>query len=105
MVAVVELAAPRPGREGVVGLPDGDVHRWGCGHAATVCVEHPHCRAYLPQGGEAVQENFATILETVADVRAERIAVTHGDRRLTWRQLDDHAARLAGFLAAHGVQA
>jgi len=52
-----------------------------------------------------VQENFATILETVADVRAERIAVTHGDRRLTWRQLDDHAARLAGFLAAHGVQA
>jgi 3-oxocholest-4-en-26-oate---CoA ligase len=50
-----------------------------------------------------VRENFATVLETVADVRADRLAVTHGLRSLTWRELDDRAARLAAFLAERGV--
>jgi fatty-acyl-CoA synthase len=45
------------------------------------------------------------VLETVADVRADRTAVTHGDRNLTWRQLDDRASRLAAFLAGRGVGA
>jgi 3-oxocholest-4-en-26-oate---CoA ligase len=52
-----------------------------------------------------VQENFATVLETVADVRADRTAVTHGDRSVTWRQLDDRASRLAAFLAGRGIGA
>jgi len=52
-----------------------------------------------------VRENFATVLETVADVRADRTAVTHGDRSLTWHQLDDRASRLAAFLAGRGVGA
>jgi 3-oxocholest-4-en-26-oate---CoA ligase len=52
-----------------------------------------------------VRENFATVLETVADVRADRTAVTHGDRSRTWRQLDERAARLAAFLAGRGVGA
>jgi 3-oxocholest-4-en-26-oate---CoA ligase len=52
-----------------------------------------------------VRENFATVLETVADVRADRTAVTHGDRSVTWRQLDDRASRLAGFLAGRGIGA
>jgi 3-oxocholest-4-en-26-oate---CoA ligase len=52
-----------------------------------------------------VRENFATVLETVADVRADREAVAHGDRSLTWRQLDERAARLAAFLARRGVGA
>jgi acyl-CoA synthetase (AMP-forming)/AMP-acid ligase II len=52
-----------------------------------------------------VRENFATVLETVADVRADREAVAHGDRSLTWRQLDERAARLAAFLAGRGVGA
>lgn len=52
-----------------------------------------------------MRENFATVLETVADVRAEFTAVTHGDRSRTWRQLDDRASRLAAFLAARGVGA
>src|SRR5580700_1807215 len=52
-----------------------------------------------------VQENFATVLETVADVRADRTAVTHGDRSVTWRQLDDRSSRLAGFLAGRGIGA
>jgi 3-oxocholest-4-en-26-oate---CoA ligase len=51
----------------------------------------------------AVKESFATVLETVADVRADRIAVTHGDRSRTWQQLDERSSRLAAVLAAHGV--
>jgi len=50
-----------------------------------------------------VRENFASILETVADVRADRIAVTHGERSRTWRELDERAARLAAFLAGSGI--
>ena len=52
-----------------------------------------------------MRENFATVLETVADVRADHTAVTHGDRSVTWRQLDDRSSRLAGFLAGRGVGA
>jgi 3-oxocholest-4-en-26-oate---CoA ligase len=52
-----------------------------------------------------VRENFATVLETVADVRADRTAVTCGDRSLAWEQLDERASRLASFLAGRGVGA
>jgi 3-oxocholest-4-en-26-oate---CoA ligase len=51
----------------------------------------------------AVRENFATVLETVADVRADHTAVTHGDRSTTWRQLEVRASRLAAYLASKGV--
>jgi acyl-CoA synthetase (AMP-forming)/AMP-acid ligase II len=52
-----------------------------------------------------VRENFATVLETVADVRADRVAVTHGDHSRTWAELDERASRLAGFLAGRGIGA
>jgi fatty-acyl-CoA synthase len=51
----------------------------------------------------AVKESFATVLETVADFRADRIAVTQGDRSRTWQELDERASRLAAVLADHGV--
>ena len=52
-----------------------------------------------------MRENFATVLETVADVRAGRTAVTHGDRARTWAELDERASRLAGFLSWRGIGA
>ena len=52
-----------------------------------------------------MRENFATVLETVADVRADRVAVTHGDHSRTWAELDERASRLAGFLAGRGIGA
>jgi 3-oxocholest-4-en-26-oate---CoA ligase len=50
-----------------------------------------------------VRENFATLLETIADVRADRTVVSYGERSRTWRELDERAARLASFLAGRGV--
>jgi acyl-CoA synthetase (AMP-forming)/AMP-acid ligase II len=50
-----------------------------------------------------VRENLGTVLETVADVRRDRIAVIHGTRTRTWGELDGRAARLAGYLAAAGI--
>ena len=52
-----------------------------------------------------MQENFATILETVAEQRADRTAVTRGAVSLTWQQLEERAARLAAFLASRGIGA
>jgi 3-oxocholest-4-en-26-oate---CoA ligase len=50
-----------------------------------------------------VNESFATVLETVGDLRRDRLAVSHGDRSRTWAELDERAARLAGHLAAQGI--
>jgi acyl-CoA synthetase (AMP-forming)/AMP-acid ligase II len=50
-----------------------------------------------------VDENFATILETIADLRPGRVVVSHGERSRTWAEFDDEASRLAGYLAAQGV--
>jgi fatty-acyl-CoA synthase len=50
-----------------------------------------------------VRENFATVLETVADVMGDRTAVVHGGRSVTYAELDLRAARLAGYLAERGT--
>jgi 3-oxocholest-4-en-26-oate---CoA ligase len=52
-----------------------------------------------------MEENLATILETVADELGDAVAVVQGDRVRTWAELDDRAARLAAALAARGVTA
>src|SRR5947208_5682494 len=43
--------------------------------------------------------HLANVFEAVADTVPDRDALIHGTRRLTWRQYDDDAARLAaGFV-------
>ncbi|MGZ8752776.1 MAG: acyl-CoA synthetase [Acidimicrobiia bacterium] len=53
----------------------------------------------------ADQWNLADLFEAVADVAADREAIVSDDRRLTYRELDERATRLAHHLAANGLQA
>ena len=46
---------------------------------------------------------FANVLESVADSMTERTAIVQGDRRRTWGEFDDRAARLAGALRELGL--
>ena len=52
-----------------------------------------------------LSENWATLWEAFADAQPNHAAVIIGDRQMTWRELDDHAARLASALAQRGVGA
>src|SRR5687768_6863262 len=58
-----------------------------------------------PAASEAIemQWQFANVFESVADAMAERTALVQGDRRVTWAELDDRAARLAGGLSELGL--
>jgi acyl-CoA synthetase (AMP-forming)/AMP-acid ligase II len=48
-------------------------------------------------------ESFATVWEAVADAIPDATAVVQGERAVRWRDVEDHAARLAAGLAAEGV--
>ena len=48
--------------------------------------------------------NFATLWESVRDSLPERVAIVQGDRRRTWSEFDDRAARLAAALCAAGLE-
>jgi fatty-acyl-CoA synthase len=50
-----------------------------------------------------VNWNFATIFESVADALPDRVALIQGDREVTWRAVDDRAARLAAAFQAAGL--
>jgi fatty-acyl-CoA synthase len=50
-----------------------------------------------------VDENWATLWESVADALPEGLAVVRGERRLRWAELDERAARLAAALGDFGV--
>ncbi|MEY2426338.1 MAG: 3-oxocholest-4-en-26-oate---CoA ligase, partial [Actinomycetota bacterium] len=50
-----------------------------------------------------VEWHWATALEAVADVVGDRTAVVQGDRRVTWSEFDDRAARFAAALSDAGV--
>ena len=54
-----------------------------------------------------MQDNIASLLEAITDAQIDidpqRTALVHGERSVTWREFDDRAARLAGFLASAGV--
>ena len=47
--------------------------------------------------------HFATLWEAISDEIGEMTAVIHGDRRSSWRQYDDRAARIASALTAAGL--
>jgi fatty-acyl-CoA synthase len=47
--------------------------------------------------------HFATIWESLADELADLTAVVHGDRRFTWREYDERAARMAAVYTAAGL--
>jgi acyl-CoA synthetase (AMP-forming)/AMP-acid ligase II len=47
--------------------------------------------------------HFATVWESIADVLADHTAIVHGDRRFTWAQYDDRAARVAAAYSAAGL--
>jgi acyl-CoA synthetase (AMP-forming)/AMP-acid ligase II len=47
--------------------------------------------------------NLADLFECVADAVPERVAVVCGDRRLTYRELDDRSTRLAHVLRSSGI--
>ena len=51
----------------------------------------------------SLQWNLADLFEATADAVADRTAIVCGDRRFTFRELDERATRLANHLAAHGV--
>lgn len=51
-----------------------------------------------------MEHHFATIWESIADVLGDDTAVVHGDRRLSWTQYDDRAARLAATLVGAGLR-
>jgi fatty-acyl-CoA synthase len=47
--------------------------------------------------------HYATVWESLADTLGDMTAVVHGDRRLTWTQYDDRAARMAAAYTAAGL--
>jgi 3-oxocholest-4-en-26-oate---CoA ligase len=47
--------------------------------------------------------NLADVWEAVADTVPDRTALVYGDRRLTFRDVEDRANRLAHHLAANGI--
>ena len=53
----------------------------------------------------ALNENFATVWEAIADTLGDAPALSHGPLTRTWAELDDRAARFAGAMADAGVGA
>lgn len=52
-----------------------------------------------------MDEHLATIWESIADRLPGEVALVHGTTRVSWRDLEQRAARFAGALAAAGVGA
>ena len=48
--------------------------------------------------------NLADVFEAVADALPDRAALVQGSRRVTWRELDERASRLAAALTALGLR-
>src|SRR5262245_21377566 len=70
---------------------------------ARLAPRRPAGRA-TTRGMHAVDWNFATTWESVADALPDRDAIVQGDRRRTWREFDERAARVAAGLVAAGLE-
>ena len=57
----------------------------------------------MADSGTVLSENWATLWEAFADAQPDQVAVVVGERSLTWAELDDGAARLAGALGERGI--
>ena len=51
-----------------------------------------------PTAAEPAEWTFADAWETIADAIPNRVALAHGDRRITWREFDRRAERIAAAL-------
>jgi acyl-CoA synthetase (AMP-forming)/AMP-acid ligase II len=47
--------------------------------------------------------NIADMFEYAADAVPDRLALVEGDRRLTYRELDEQTNRFAGYLRSVGI--
>ncbi len=47
--------------------------------------------------------NLADVFESVRDALPDRTVLIQGERRVTWRDFDEHAARLAAAFVAAGL--
>jgi len=50
-----------------------------------------------------VDENWATLWESVADALPDSVALIRGERRLSWSELDERASRFSAALGDIGV--
>lgn len=50
-----------------------------------------------------MNDNVSTVYEAIADADGAALALVQGDRRVTWDELDDRAARLAAFFQSAGL--
>ena len=50
-----------------------------------------------------LDESWATLWEALADAQPDHRAVVIGEHALTWRELDERASRLAGFMSSSGI--
>jgi 3-oxocholest-4-en-26-oate---CoA ligase len=51
-----------------------------------------------------VNENVSSVYESIADADGGALALIQGPRRVTWRELDERAARLSAYFQAAGLQ-
>src|SRR5688572_21934947 len=50
-----------------------------------------------------MEMHFATVWESIADAIPDHPAIVQGDRRISWAQMDERAARLAAAFSAAGL--
>jgi 3-oxocholest-4-en-26-oate---CoA ligase len=71
-----------------------------CGTLPVPRESGPHVH---DRNGGSVAWNFATCFEAIVDTQPDELAVVQGDRRYSWREFDDRAARISTALTDFGL--